>query len=208
MSSRPLRTDETPAPGERRSAPPRAEQLIETHKAWIAAAAGVDTRHARRRPRFFRHLRPLAISAGIAAAALALVSLTRGGGESTGRPADLAGELIPTLGADAAGRAPAEPVARAFRGGRGGAEEGKRRGGNQAATRRQTETAREDRAPDERTADALREERVPEPSLALSSAPAAAPQVTDGRPAAEPEAAGARSGDTAPRTAAAVPAVQ
>lgn len=203
MSSRPVRTDETPAPAARQPAPPRAEQLIETHKAWITAAAGLESRHARRRPRY---LRPLAISTGIVAAALLLVSLTRGvGGESTGRPIDLAGEMIPTLGADAA----AKPVARAFRGGKSGTEEGRKRGGNRAATRRQAEAPRTEGAPAENTAETLREERVPEPSLALTTAPSAAPQVTDGRPVAEPEAAGARSGDAqAPRTAVAVPAVQ
>ena len=206
MSSRPLRTDEARNSPARQPTQPRTEQLIETHKAWIAAAAGLDTRHARRRPRYFRHLRPLAISTGIVAAALLLVSLTRGGdGESAGRPADLAGELIPTLGADAA----ANPVARAFRGGKSGSDEARKRGGNRAAQRRATEPPRERQAPAERPREALREERVPEPSLALTSAPAAAPQVTDGRPAAEPGAPGARSGDTqAPRTAAAVPEVQ
>ncbi|HEX7243480.1 MAG TPA: hypothetical protein VF263_24560, partial [Longimicrobiaceae bacterium] len=93
MSSRPVRTEETHAPGAQQPAPQRPEQLIETHKAWIAAATGVENRHARRRPRYFR---PLAISSGIVAAALLLVSLTLGG-EAPGRPADLAGELIPTL---------------------------------------------------------------------------------------------------------------
>ncbi|HEU0078804.1 MAG TPA: hypothetical protein VFQ76_14215, partial [Longimicrobiaceae bacterium] len=67
MSSRAPRTDPDPSPPAPQAAPPRAEQLIETHKAWIAAAAGMRSRHARHRPRY---LRPLAISTGIVAVAL------------------------------------------------------------------------------------------------------------------------------------------
>lgn len=207
MSSRPVRTDETPAPAARQPAPPRTEQLIETHKAWIAAAAGLESRHARRRPRY---LRPLAISTGILSAALLLVSLTLGaGGESTGRPADLAGELIPTLGADHPAPRTTRQAARAFRGKADDGDGAKQRPARRSPKRSEPDAAREDRAPAKSEAEPPAEPRVPEPSLALATVPTAAPQVTDGRPAAEPDAAGARSGDAqVPRTAVAVPAVQ
>lgn len=205
MSSRPVRSEETPAPAARQPAPQRPEQLIETHKAWIAAAAGLESRHSRRRPRYFR---PLAISTGILAAALLLASLTRGG-DAPGRPADLAGELIPTLGADhPAKRPPSRQAARAFRGTDDGAA-AKKRPARRSPERRQPDAARDDGAPAKSEAGSPAEPRVPEPSLALTTVPTTAPQVTDGRPAAEPDAAGARSADAqAPRTAAAVPAVQ
>jgi hypothetical protein len=206
MSSRPVRSEETPAPAAQQPAP-RTEQLIATHKAWITAAAGLESRHARRRPRY---LRPLAISTGIVAAAMLLASLTLGaGGESTGRPADLAGELIPTLGADHPGPRPTRQAARAFRGTDGGRDAAKKRPATRNAKRSEPAAAREDRAAAGRKAEPPAEPRVPEPSLALTTVPTTAPQVTDGRPAAEPEAPAARSADAQPpRTAAAVPAVQ
>ena len=204
MSSSPDRQNEHPAPPARRTAPPRAEQLIETHKAWIDAAAGMHSRHARRRPRY---LRPLAISAGIAAAALLLLSLGRGGDAPRGT-ADFAGDLIPVLGADRPSRAGAKPVAQAFRGRRGGADEGRRGGGKAGGGRKRT-AARPDAEPADRPAEALPEPRVPEAAPALTAAPTAAPQVTDGRAAARPDSAGAGSGDApGPRTAAAVPDAQ
>ncbi|HEX8276830.1 MAG TPA: hypothetical protein VF615_29590 [Longimicrobiaceae bacterium] len=205
MSSRPVRSEETPAPAAQQPAP-RTEQLIATHKAWITVAAGLESRHARRRPRY---LRPLAISTGIVAAAMLLASLTLGaGGESTGRPADLAGELIPTLGADHPAPRPTRQAARAFRGTEVG-NAAKKRPATRNAKRSEPDAARGDRAAARSKAEPPAEPRVPEPSLALTTVPTTAPQVTDGRPATEPDAAGARSADAQPpRTAAAVPAVQ
>ncbi|MET0399541.1 MAG: hypothetical protein ABW277_22310, partial [Longimicrobiaceae bacterium] len=130
MSSRTQATEPDPAPRAPQAAPPRAEQLIETHKAWISAAAGMRSRHGRRhRP----YLRPLAISTGIVAAALLLVSLGRGG-ETPRGTVDFAGELIPTVGADASRAAP-KRAAHALRGAKG-EETGKKGGGTRAAERR------------------------------------------------------------------------
>ncbi len=203
MSSRPDHPDEHPTPPARQ-APPRAEQLIETHKAWIDAAAGMHSRHARRRPRY---LRPLGIATGIAAAALLLLSLGRGGDAPRGT-ADFAGDLIPVLGADRPARAGAKPVAQAFRGRRDRPDEG-RRGGGKAGGRGERATPRPAAEPADRPAEALPEPRVPQSAPALTAAPAAPPQVTDGRAAARPDSAATGSGDAqGPRTAAAVPEAQ
>jgi hypothetical protein len=198
MSSRPIRQDEDPAPPARQTAPPRAEQLIETHKAWIHAAAGMHSRHGRQKPRYFR---PLAITSGIAVAAMLLLSLGRGGDTPRGT-ADFTGDLIPVLGADHGPRAGAKPVVQAFRGRKDRATEGRRGGGK--AGGRSEQAARAEAKQADRPAEALREQRVPEAAPALTAAPATAPQVTDGRAAARPDSAGAAVGDAgSPRTAAA-----
>lgn len=206
MSSRPTRRNDDPAPPARKTAPPRAEQLIETHKAWIHAAAGMHSRHGRRRPRYFR---PLAISTGIAVAAMLLLSLGRGGDAPRGT-ADFAGDLIPVLGADHAPRAGAKPVVQAFRGRKDRATEGRRGGGK--AGGRSERAARTEAKQADRPDEALPEQKVPEAAPALTAAPAApaaTPQVTDGRAAARPDSAGVVAGDAqGPRTAAGVPETQ
>jgi len=204
MSSRAHNTDPDPAPRAPQAAPPRAEQLIATHKAWIAAAAGMSSRHARRRPRY---LRPLAISTGIVAAALLLLSVGRGG-EGPRGPADFAGELIPTVGAGASRAAPPR-AARAFRGAKG-EEAGRKSGGTRVAERRrEPEAARPEGGAASRPEEPP---RLPESAPSLAAAPGAAPQVVaDARVAAAPEPAAPRAAAAdalGPRTASATPEVQ
>ncbi len=201
MSSRAQAIEPDPAPRAPQAAPPRAEQLIETHKAWIAAAAGMHSRHTRRRPRYFR---PLAISTGIVAVALLLVSLGRGG-ESPRGAADFAGELIPTVGADASRAAP-KRAAHALRGAKDD-ETGSRRGGTRAAERRREPAAGR---PESDAASRPEEPRLPESAPSLAAASGAAPQVVaDARAAAAPEPAAPRAADAqGPRTASATPEVQ
>jgi hypothetical protein len=203
MSSRAQAVEPDPAPRAPQAAPPRAEQLIETHKAWIAAAAGMQSRHARRHPRY---LRPLAISTGIVAAALLLLSVGRGG-ESPRGPADFAGELIPTVGAGASRAAP-KGTARAFRGAKG-EETGRKSSGTRVAERR-----REPEAGRPQGGAASRPEeppRIPESAPSLAAAPGAAPQVVADARAAAPEPAAPRTAAAdalGPRTASAAPEVQ
>jgi hypothetical protein len=157
----------------------------------------MHSRHGRRRP---RHFRPLAISTGIAVAAMLLLSLGRGGDAPRGA-ADFAGDLIPVLGADHAPRAGAKPVVQAFRGRKDRATEGRRSGGK--AGGRSERAARPEAKQADRPEEALPEQRVPEAAPALTAVPAAAPQVTDGRAAARPDSAAAIAGDAQdPRTAA------
>lgn len=200
MSSRAQATEPDPAPRAPQAAPPRAEQLIATHKAWITAAAGMHSRHARRRPRF---LRPLAIFTGIVAAALLLVSLGRGG-EGPRSTIDFAGELIPTVGADASRAAP-KRAARAFRGAKGD-ETGRKRGGARAAERRsEPEAGRPEGDAASRPEEPA---RLPESAPSLATAPGAAPQVVaDARDAAPGPAAPRAAEAQGPRTASA-PEVQ
>ncbi len=198
MSSRPTRRNEDLTPPARQTAPLRAEQLIETHKAWIHAAAGMQSRHGRRRPRY---LRPLAITSGIAVAAMLLLSLGRGGDAPRGT-ADFTGDLIPVLGADHAPRVGAKPVVQAFRGRRDRATEG-RRGGGKAGGRSERAASRAEAKQADRPAETLPEQRVPEAAPALTAAPVPAPQVTAGRAAARPDSAAPVADDAqGPRTAA------
>jgi hypothetical protein len=164
----------------------------------------MNSRHGRRRPRYFR---PLAITTGIAAAVFLLLSLGRGGDAPRGT-ADFAGDLIPVLGADRSSRTGAKPTVQAFRGRSNRSDQG-RRGGGRSGGRRERAAVRADAEPTDRPAEALPEQRVPEAAPALTAAPAATPQVTDGRAAARPDSAGTITGDAQPpRTAAAVPEVQ
>lgn len=200
MSSRAQAIEPDPAPRAPQPAPPRAEQLIETHKAWIDAAAGMHSRHARRHP---RHLRPLAISTGIVAAALLLLSVGRGG--EAPRTADFAGELIPTVGAGASRAAP-KRTAHAFRGTEG-EETGRKRGGTRSTERRREPEAARPEQDAARPPEAS--PRLPESAPSLAAATAAAPQVADARDAAAPEPAAPRAAEAqVPRTAAAAPEVQ
>lgn len=203
MSSRPDRRNEDPAHPARQTVPPRAEQLIETHKAWIHAAAGMHSRHGRRRPRY---LRPLAITTGIAVAAMLLLSLGRGGDVPRGT-ADFTGDLIPVLGAERPSRAGAKPVVQAFRGRKDRATEG-RRGGGKAGGRGERPASRADAVPADRPEEALPEQQVPKAAPALTAVPVPTPQVTDGRAAARPDSAGTIAGDAQGSRSAAAPETQ